>query len=140
MHTTQTMMGFKANGTKSVDSIPHVKPVKSYAFTHYVNVYRDEEGKTHYSTEEFSLNQDGIFSFDDALDDAYCLSVLGEWEYISTMTDNGVNVTTKMKSRLGELENAATILKNFGDDPEKYSMEYILQEARDIVNGDRRKS
>jgi len=112
------------------------QPLKSQWFAHYCNVYRDQAGETHYSTEEFSVEQDGIYSFDDALHDAFLRCVLAKepWEYVSTMTDSA-SCTQRMASHLGALKNAASILKQAGENPEHYSIHDIEQVARDILAG-----
>ena len=112
------------------------QPLKSHWYVRYCNVYRDRNDDVHYSTEEFSVEQDGVYSFDDALDEAFRMCVLADepWEYVSTMTD-GPQVTKKMQSMLGSLSNAANILRQFGENPEHYSIHDIEQTARDIVAG-----
>lgn len=104
----------------------------------YVNVYRDSEGKLHYSTEEFSIHQEGLFTFDDALEEAYRYCVAGlkdaeGWQYVQTLC-NGEPMTDKMLNCLGVLEIAKAILGEFGEEAACYDHKELVDVAKDIVD------
>src|SRR4051812_6936518 len=97
--------------THFANSLPVMSSIE---YIDYINIYKDSDGKRHYSCEEFSVSDEGIFSFDDALDEAFRLCVLGNWKYVKTLCDVSP-CTRKLQSRLGALENAASIVKEFGE-------------------------
>ena len=52
----------------------------------FINVYRDEKGEIHYSTEEFRIGQDKL-NQTEALAEAESLAeIASDWEYVGTMT------------------------------------------------------
>lgn len=97
----------------------------------YVNVFRDTKGKFHYSTEEFAVNHSDIVSFSDAVSDAYRLSVLGNWDYICTLSNNG-EVSTGMKQRLTFLEKARFTVELFGKQAKNFNPQELLEESAEL--------
>src|ERR1700757_4744630 len=81
--------------------------------TYYINIFRDDQGILHYSTEEFSVNQDNIPSLENALTNPCRFSVLGDWHYVCTLSNDSV-ITAQMCSRLRELENARFLVEIHG--------------------------
>lgn len=116
-----------------------LSPLKSIEYVDYINVYTDQDGKRHFSSEEFAIGDEGINSFDDALEEAYRFCVLDNWTYVKTLCDV-TPCTRKMESRLGALANAANILRQFEYNPENYSIHDIEEVAREIINGDRKRA
>lgn len=117
MRTTQNMMSFKATGSKPVEMIPHLSPI---GISEYMNVYIDAEGHRHSSAEEFEKDQNGIFSFSDAVQDAYTLSVLGDWDYVYTLSnDTPRAITARLEKHLERLQNAVDVIAAYGKDAPK---------------------
>lgn len=100
----------------------------------YVNVYRDEQGGIHYSTEEFSIGQQGLFTMDDALREAYALTVkCCDWDYVQTLCSEMPEETTAhIRKCLKTLGNAYTIV-NEREDARNYRMEDIEERAEKIT-------
>jgi hypothetical protein len=98
----------------------------------YINKYYNKEGKALFSSDDFNIDQEGIFSFEDALSEAYNHTIKGELEYCSTLTD-GEPVTEKMHSRLIQLEAAYNIAKEIGLDANAYTIDDIEDTAADIM-------
>lgn len=91
----------------------------------FINVYLDEEGETHYSSEEFSKDQSGIFDYEDALEEAFQRTIVGtivdvpgypikrrmRYSYVATLSNTLINYTAQIEMALEELENAAELLR-----------------------------
>lgn len=99
----------------------------------YVNVYRDEQGGIHYSTEEFSIGQQGLFTVDAALRDAYALTVkFCDWDYVQTLCSEIPEVTTAhIRKCLKKLGDAYTLV-NEREDARNFRMEDIEERAEEI--------
>lgn len=126
MQTTQSMMGFKAAGTKLMPLI-----------SRYINVFVDSEGKYHYSTEQFNINQDGLYNFDAALQDAYEHTIRGEWEYVETLASHAPeSFTLRIEKHLERLEAASQVIAAFGKElPTEWEQAEEL--AQELVQRDR---
>lgn len=108
MQTTQKMMSFKA---------ANIKPLGMSMITEYINIYRDEQGKKHWSVEEFDVECDGLHSFDAALQDAYKHTVLGDWDYVETSSTHAPESTTiRIERHLERLEQAVDVIAAYGKD------------------------
>lgn len=117
MSTTQNMMSFKAAGSKPVEMIPHLSPI---GISEYMNVYIDADGARHNSGEEFEVGKNGIFSFADAVQDAYTLAVLGDWDYVYTLSnDTPRAITARLEKHIERLEAAVTVIAAYGKDAPK---------------------
>ena len=79
----------------------------------YVNVFCDDAGGIHYSTEEFAAGRQGLLNFDEAAEDACRFSVLGGWRYVCTLTPDE-RVTLKMHRRLNYLDQMRFMLESKG--------------------------
>lgn len=112
---------------REAEGISHVTGLKTI---HYVNVYRDEHNKLRYSPEEFGVDQEGIFSFDDALDEAFTYCVRGTWtlsernplwQYVCTLSNDTKDVSAKLDARLGDLKGTLQELEAQGKDYSGYN-------------------
>lgn len=83
----------------------------------YINVYRDKDGEIHYSTEEFGIGKDGIHSIEDAAEEVFFLTVMkksDKWEYITTLTNIGAEVSAVITKKVADAENALTAMEIMG--------------------------
>lgn len=110
--------------------------MKETGGTEYINVYMDTEGKRHYSSEEFAIGQEGIFSYDDALEEAARLTSEYDWEYVRTLTINE-RCTDKAEIDLEHLERAREIITEFGGNYSGLTIEATQEAAAEILAGDR---
>lgn len=97
----------------------------------YVNVFRDSLGKFHYSTEEFTLKHSNIFSFSDAVSDAWRLSIPGEWDYICTLS-NDEETSSEMRQQLALLEHARLIVELSGKQIKNFFPQELLRESSEL--------
>lgn len=109
-----------------------LKPLSNISTVNYINKYYNKEGKAFFSYDDFNIDQEGIFSFEDALSEAYNHTIKGEWKYGSTLTD-GEPVTEKMHSRLIQLEAAYNIVQRIGLVAANYPIDDIEDIAADIM-------
>lgn len=116
------------------EGIQHPLPVRIWGLEkpYFVNVFRDNKGETHYSTEEFSIGTDGIFTFEDALEDAYQYSIIGDWHYVCTLSNLPKDVSLKMRRRLSELDQARFVIEECGRPLSNYTSNDIEEAARDL--------
>jgi hypothetical protein len=82
----------------------------------------------HYSTEEFSTSQSKISSLFDALEDAYRLAVLSNWEYVCTLARHKC-VTSDMLRNLDRLENARFVLEAYEKMANNFRADELVEEA-----------
>lgn len=105
--------------------------IKDMIDAYYVNVFRDSAGNTHYSTEEFAVNQTALSGFTEALEDAYHFAVLGNWQYVCTL-HNDTAISARMRRDLFVIENARFIVENHGKIPDNYLAEELQEEAENL--------
>lgn len=102
----------------------------------YVNVYVDNKGVTHYSTEEFAIGQNGIYSFYDAIDEARLLTAKWGWEYVTTLVPNSY-YRDSMEIKLERLQLARKVILEFGGQPDSLPWDELEDTAKDLLDGDR---
>lgn len=118
--------------------LQQLRPLETIGGMTYINVYRDEDGKRHYSTEEFSQGQEGIFNYHMALEEAYKLSVLGEWEYVETLCSNTPRaISARIEAHLDVLETAVTIVRGAGIVADHLDVDELQEKAADIMERSR---
>ncbi len=100
---------------------------KDKGLMYYVNLFRDDAGVMHYSTEEFAVGQQGLLNFEQAVEDAYRFSVLGDWRYICTLTPDE-HITLTMRQRLKSFEQVRLVLESQGKMLRNYNIEEMMKE------------
>lgn len=107
--------------------------LKEIGGTEYINVYLDTDGKRHYSTEDFAIGQEGIWSADDAFEEIAKLTLKNNWQYCRTLTVNHGN-TSLMDIKLEMLEMARKILAEAGVDYNGMGVDETQERAADTVD------
>lgn len=111
-----------------------LRPLETIGGMTYVNVYRDEDGKRHYSTEQFSDLQEGIFSYHEALEEAYRLSVLGEWQYVETLCSATPQaISARIDAHLDVLETAVAVVRSAGIVADFLTVDELQEKAADVM-------
>lgn len=125
---------------QNVEIIKHDSPIAmSILNDFFINVYSDANGKIHYSTEELSLGKEGLFSANDAIAEAYSLTVLKtDWKYLSTTSNRQKAFTQEIRQTLNDLARAIKVLRDFGELPQNYKWNEVEDAAAEILSGDRR--
>ena len=96
--------------------------------TFYVNVFCDNAGGLHYSTEEFAISRQGLFDFEEAVSDACQFAILGDWRYICTLCHDE-QATLRMQARLNILDQARYITEEHGRKAKNYPIHEMGEEA-----------
>lgn len=94
----------------------YLPPIEIPVMAVYMNMYRDTGGAIVYSTWEWSGDTNGLYSYADALDEAFRLCVVGEYTYICTLSNLPKDITLKMSRDLDRLERLAIEAQEMGMD------------------------
>lgn len=110
--------------------------------TYFCNVYLDQDGEHHYSTEDFKVGEEAITSYEAALEAAVHRCILGDeygekWSLVCVMT-SGKPVTSQMREELAVLEGFSKVMRDSGVNPENVPVEQWEAEAKELLWEDRR--
>lgn len=103
--------------------------------TYHINVFRDNKGGIHYSTEEFSVYDSAIYTYAEAVEDAYKLSVRGGWRYLCTLRYDG-QISRAIVNELSCLEQARFTVEEYGRGRPagNYSANELINKAADLID------
>lgn len=105
--------------------------MRGITLVQYLNVYR-KNGVKSYSNDDFGVGTDGIYSFDDALEDAYTQCAKGKAEYVCTLSNTHEDVTPKMQGRLDSLTRAYQKVAGARHDADDYTSDDIEDVAEEL--------